>query len=123
MDLRTPGPAADDRRLGVDGRDVGPLEWARSGRARRKGLLGRDGIEGGLLLRASSIHTIGMRFTIDVAFCSDRRGAVEVVAVNTIVPGRVSRPRLGTRLLLEAEAGSFERWGLVVGSHLEVGPI
>ena len=40
------------------------------------GLLGRDGIEGALLLRpARSVHTLGMRFAIDVAFCDADRGA------------------------------------------------
>ncbi|MFQ5557215.1 MAG: DUF192 domain-containing protein, partial [Acidimicrobiales bacterium] len=49
---------------------IASLEIAESRRARRRGLLGRDGIDGALLLcPARSVHTFGMRFPIDVAHC------------------------------------------------------
>ena len=52
-----------------DGEVLASLEVADDRRSRRKGLLGRDGIEGALLLvPARSVHTIGMRFPIDVAW-------------------------------------------------------
>ena len=52
-----------------DGTVLASVEVARSRAARRKGLLGRDGIDGALLLTpARSVHTLGMRFDIDVAF-------------------------------------------------------
>lgn len=70
-----------------------PLELAESGRARRRGLLGRDGIEGALLLTpASSVHTFGMRFAIDVAYLD---GKARVRAVRTMRPGRVGLPAPG----------------------------
>jgi uncharacterized protein len=95
-----------------------PLELADSGRARRRGLLGRDGIEGALLLTpASSVHTFGMRFAIDVAYL-DRR--LRVLAVRTMPPGRLGRPRLRARHVLEAEAGALAAWGVVRGVRLEV---
>ncbi|MFC6341747.1 hypothetical protein ACFP8W_07160, partial [Nocardioides hankookensis] len=57
-----------DTRLLVDGRDVAPLEVAATHRARSRGLLGRDGIDGALLLpKARQVHTFRMRFPIDVA--------------------------------------------------------
>jgi uncharacterized membrane protein (UPF0127 family) len=53
-----------------------PAQVARSRAARRKGLLGRDGLEGALLLEpARSVHTLGMRFDVDVAFL-DGEGVV-----------------------------------------------
>lgn len=104
--------------LRVHGRTVAPLEVAQGFGPRGRGLLGRDEIEGALFLDSvSSIHTFGMRFAIDVAFC-DRAGWVH--DVRWLPPGRVSRPRWRARTVLEAEAGAFERWGLRPGSRLEV---
>jgi uncharacterized protein len=106
------------RALLVDGRRVGPLEVADTARRRSRGLLGRDGIDGALLLRpANQVHTFRMRFAIDVAFC-DRD--LVVLRVATLVPGRMSRLVLRSRAVLEAEAGSFARWDLAVGSRLAV---
>jgi len=95
-----------------------PLELAESRRARRRGLLGRDGIEGALLLTpASAVHTMGMRFAIDVAYL-DRK--LRVLAVRTMRPGRIGLPRFGARHVLEAEAGTMERWGLRPGVRVTV---
>ena len=103
----------------VDGRRVAPLERPATRRARGRGLLGRTGTHGAVLLApAGSVHTVGMRFAIDVALCtSDLR----VVAVNTLVPGRLTLPRWGVRAVVEAQAGSFQRWGLEPGCRLAVG--
>ncbi|MFD5076184.1 DUF192 domain-containing protein [Streptomyces sp. NPDC058371] len=95
-----------------------PLELAESARARRQGLLGRDGIAGALLLSpASAVHTLGMRFAIDVAYL-DR--TLRVVAVRTMRPGRVGLPRPWARHVLEAEAGTLERWGVRRGVRVVV---
>ena len=52
-----------------DGDVLASLEVAATRSARRRGLLGRDHLEGALLLeRTRSVHTLGMRFPIDVAF-------------------------------------------------------
>ena len=105
-------------RLLVDGRDVAPLERATSTRARSRGLLGRDGVEGAFWLDpCRHVHTVRMRFSIDVALVDrDHR----VIDVRTMPPGRFGAVRRRCRSVIEAEAGSFERWGLVVGSS--VGP-
>jgi uncharacterized membrane protein (UPF0127 family) len=101
-----------------DGKVLASLEVASSPRARVRGLLGRDGVEGALLLTpARSVHTIRMRFPIDVAFCDSDLVVVRVV---TMRPNRVGLPVLRARSAIEAEAGSFERWGIVEGAHLEV---
>jgi uncharacterized membrane protein (UPF0127 family) len=86
--------------------------------ARTKGLLGRTGFDGALLLpRTRSVHTFGMRFPIDVAFCDKD---LVVVGVTTLRPWRLGRPRRGGRAVIEAEAGAFDRWGLRVGDTLEL---
>ena len=92
------------------------MEVATTRRARRRGLLGRDGIDGALLLRpARSVHTFGMRFAIDVAHL-DRRG--RVVRTTTMPPNRIGAIVPGARSVLEAEAGSFARWGLATGDRV-----
>ncbi|MFC9456014.1 DUF192 domain-containing protein [Streptomyces sp. NPDC056637] len=95
-----------------------PLEIAESGPARRRGLLGRDGVNGALLLTSSSsVHTVGMRFVMDVAYL-DRRGTV--LAVRTMRPGRIGLPRLRARCVLESEAGAMARWGVRRGVRVTV---
>lgn len=85
---------------------------------RTRGLLGRADYEGAMLLpRTRSIHTIGMRFAMDVAFL-DRD--LVVLAIVRASPWRLTLPRRGGRSVLEAKAGSFERWGLGCGDRLEI---
>ncbi|MFC5718918.1 DUF192 domain-containing protein [Streptomyces gamaensis] len=101
----------------LDGPSV-PLEIAASYRARTRGLLGRDGVEGALLLTpASGIHTFRMRFPIDVAYL-DRE--LTVLAVRTMRPGRLGLPRPRSRHVLEAAAGAMREWGLRPGVRVEI---
>jgi uncharacterized membrane protein (UPF0127 family) len=101
-----------------DDRVLASLEVARSSGERRRGLIGRDGIEGALLLRpARSIHTLRMRFPIDVAYCD---AELIVIRTATINPNRIGLPVWRARAVIEAEAGSFARWGLRPGDALEV---
>lgn len=94
------------------------LEVAEGHAARRKGLLGRDSVEGALLLRpARSVHSVGMRFPIDVAWLDSD---LHVLRTARLARHRVTRPVLRARSILEAEAGAFARWGLVVGDQLDL---
>jgi uncharacterized membrane protein (UPF0127 family) len=68
-----------------------------------------------VLPRTRQVHTIGMRFAIDVAWC-DRHGTVLRVA--TLPPNRVWAWVRRSRTVVEAEAGRFDRWGLHVGDRL-----
>ncbi|MFD6421618.1 DUF192 domain-containing protein [Streptomyces sp. NPDC060198] len=98
---------------------VVPLRVAASYRARTRGLLGQDGIEGALLLTpCSSVHTFRMRFAIDVAYL-DRR--LNVLAVRTMKPGRLGLPRLRARHAVESQAGAMAGWGLRPGVRVTVG--
>ncbi|MFB7588129.1 DUF192 domain-containing protein [Streptomyces sp. NPDC056169] len=95
-----------------------PLEVAASYRARRRGLLGRDGIAGALLITpTNSVHTFGMRFAIDVAYL-DR--SLRVLSVVTMRPGRLGMVRPRGRHVLEAEAGAMAGWGLRPGVSVQV---
>ena len=123
--------------LAVNGRVVAEAEIAADAGARTKGLLGRDGMkkqdgmegrdgmdEKGnatssvlVLEPAGWIHTLGMRFAIDVAYV-DRRG--RVLSVRMMKPWRMGLPRLRSRRVLEAAAGSFAKWNLKAGDLVEV---
>jgi len=94
------------------------LEVADGFGARLRGLLGRDGIDGVLLLKpARSVHTIGMRFPIDVAFCSSDFVVLRVVTMKRY---RLGRPCLKAACALEAEAGAFVHMELHPGDQLEI---
>ena len=94
------------------------LDVASTRRERRRGLLGRDGLDGALLIeRSRSVHTIGMRFPIDVAHL-DADGMV--LRTTTMRRNRIGLPVLRASAVLEAEAGAFRRWELTCGQVLEV---
>jgi uncharacterized membrane protein (UPF0127 family) len=102
-----------------DGDVLAALDVAESLPDRFRGLLGRDGLDGALLIRkARSVHTVGMRFAVDVAFCD-----ADLIVVDMLAPMpryRLSRPRMRARCVIEAEAGAFERWRLRPGDQLEI---
>ena len=101
-----------------EGEVLATLEVARTRRERRRGLLGRDSFDGALLIeRARSVHTIRMRFPIDVAFCDGDLRVLDVVCMGR---HRVGRPRPRARCVVEAEAGAFERWQLRPGDRLAI---
>ena len=93
-------------------------EIASTRAARRRGALGRDGMEGVLVLRpCRQVHTLGMRFALDVAWCAaDGR----VLRVATMPPFRVSRPVVRARFVIEARSGATARWRLAPGDIVEI---
>ena len=101
-----------------DGEVLATLEVAESRHDRRKGLLGRDGIDGALLLRpARSVHTIGMRFPIDVVYVDEGFVVLELVTMSRM---RIGVPRMKAKAVIEAEAGTFAHWNLAPGDQLEI---
>ncbi len=75
-----------------------------SPRERARGLLGRDGLDPWtalLLPRSRSVHSIGMRFAIDIVVLDRQWRSVGVV---TLRPGRIAMPR-GARHIVEVAAG------------------
>lgn len=104
--------------LVVDGHVAAAAEIATSRAERRRGLRGRVDFEGALVLEpCRSVHTLGMRFSIDVAYC-DEDGTV--LDCRTLSPWRVSWPRWRSRRVVEARAGAFARWGIEPGCRVEV---
>lgn len=85
---------------------------------RRKGLLGRDSTEGALVIdRCRWIHTIGMKFPIDVAYLDPDGVVVKTIQMQRF---RMGIPVWNARSVIEAEAGAFGRWGLRVGDQIEI---
>ncbi len=103
-----------------DGRRI-VLQVAETRSARRRGLLGRTSVDGGALLitKCRSVHTLGMRFAIDVAHLDS---SMRVLRVRTMPPQRLGAPVLRARHVLEAEAGALGRWNLRVGNQVRVEP-
>lgn len=112
------GSLTHQLRLLRGGEDLGPVEVARTWRERSRGLLGRDGLDGGFWIEpGASVHSFRMRFDLDVAFV-DRGG--RVLRTVRLRRNRMTRLVRRSRAVLEAEAGTFERWGLQPGDLLRV---
>ena len=87
-------------------------------RERVRGLLGRPGLEGAVVLSPCRwVHTIGMSFPIDVVYLD---GAGVVIKTVQMPRRRIGLPVLRARTVVEAEAGAFARWGLRVGDVVDV---
>ena len=101
-----------------NGHVLASAERAVDRRSRARGLLGRSAVEGAFVLSpCRAVHTLGMRFAIDVAFLDGEGTVLKVV--------RMARHRIGVpvwkaRMVVEAAAGAFERWGLHVGDCVEL---
>ena len=84
----------------------GPIE-------RMRGLLGRPALgpaEGLLIAPCNSIHTVGMRYAIDVVFLD---AEVRIVAVrHGLAPLRLAAAR-GARSVVELASGEARRLGLL----------
>ncbi len=86
---------------------------------RMRGLLGRSGLEEGegmLFPRTGSVHTMFMRFPIDVVFL-DRD--LRVLSVREAVPAWRAVKERGAKATLELAAGEAARAGIAPGDQLE----
>jgi uncharacterized membrane protein (UPF0127 family) len=96
------------------------VETAFDSAARRRGLLGREGLEAGCALviaPCSSVHTAFMRFALDIVFVA-RDGTVVKVAAG-VAPWRV---RLAFRAfaVIEMASGSMLGHGVRAGDVLDL---
>ena len=104
-----------------DGDVICALEMTERPGERRLGLRGGSGVAGAVHCdRARLRHTVGQRAAVDVAFLSPD---LTVLDLTRLDPWRVAWPRRGGRSVLEAEAGSWSRWGVQVGDQLEIRPV
>ncbi len=104
--------------LVTEGRVLASCESATQRRTKGRGLLGRDSIEGALVLtNCRWVHTLGMRFALDVAYLDEKGIVVKTVHMRR---QRVGAPVWRARAVIEAQEGAFGRWGLRVGDVVEV---
>ena len=101
-----------------DGDVLAAVEVADSAPARRRGLLGRDAFEGAFVLRpCRNVHTVRMRFPIDVAFC-DAEGVV--LRTVTLAPWRVSPCRAPGRVRDRGGGGRVRPLAPARGDRVEL---
>ncbi len=101
-----------------DARVLATAEVAHDRAHRRRGLLGRDHLDGALVITPCRwVHTIGMKFDLDVAHLDEDGRVVKLVSMRR---HRVGAPVRHAHHVIEAERGAFERWGLRVGDVVEI---
>ena len=104
--------------LVAQGRVLASATVAESRRDRRRGLIGEPDPQFALVLpKCKWVHTFGCRSALDVAYLNDES---RVVKMHRLAPRRLPLPVPAAHTVVEAKAGSFERWGLQVGHTLEV---
>jgi len=112
---------ASDAWIVSSGRVLASAQVATTRRERRRGLLGRQGCDGALVLpRCRWVHTVGMRFALDVAFLDGENRVVKVADVGRF---RLCAPVGGARTVIEAERGAFARWGVRLNDVIEIRPV
>jgi uncharacterized membrane protein (UPF0127 family) len=97
------------------------VEIAGTSESRRRGLLGRDGLDPSaalIIAPCSAIHMFFMRFAIDAVFV-DRDGRVRKV-VHNLRPWRIALS-LGAYAVVEMSSGTVGRSDLEVGDFLALG--
>ena len=95
------------------------IEVAETASQKVKGLLGRDGLDEGhglLFKGAGSLHTLFMRFPIDIIY-TDKQGKVTKVAVN-VKPFKLVGAPLRCHYAIELPVGAIEASETQVGDQL-----
>lgn len=101
-----------------EGRVLASATVATSRATRRRGLRGSNDCPGALVLpRCRWVHTIGMKYDLDVAYLDRENRVIKTVRM---ARHRLGAPVMGARTVVESECGSFARWGLKVGDTVEI---
>jgi hypothetical protein len=98
------------------------VEIADTRAARRRGLLGRDGLPPDtalIITLCKGVHTFRMRFAIDVVFV-DGSGTVRKI-VRHMTPGRMAFSPMAS-MAIECASGALPTDGLRVGDRLYLAP-
>ncbi len=101
---------------------VSQLHLAESFWSRLIGLLGRTHLnidEGMFFDRCNSIHTFGMKFSLDLIFLDK---AMKVTALKRdVAPGRMTWPVMKAKSVVEVASGSLNKMNIQIGDQLHVG--
>lgn len=100
-----------------DGAVLASVERAVNRGAKVKGVMGRDSLEGAMLLPGvRSVHSFSLKWELDVAFLNGDGCVIRTLRLHR---NRMTLPVWRARSVLEAEAGAFARWDLKVDDELE----
>ena len=100
------------------------VDLADTPQARRVGLLRHESLEPGAglwIYPTQAIHTIGMRFPIDVAFL-DRSLRIKRI-YHQLAPFRLTTFVWGAQSVLELPPGSLANTSTAVGDELQISPL
>ena len=101
-----------------DGRVLASADVALTSKARRQGVIGKRRFDGAIVIpQCKWIHSIGVKVGLDVAYLNSVNA---VIKVQRVKPMRIALPVAQSRIVIEAAAGSFARWGLKLGDTVEV---
>ncbi len=87
---------------------------------RRVGLLKHDTFESGealWIVPSRGVHTMWMRFAIDLVALDDR--GVVIDRVQSLQPWRIRMPRRGTAGVLELPVGTIAQSGIALGHRIQ----
>jgi uncharacterized membrane protein (UPF0127 family) len=88
--------------------------------ARRVGLMKRDSFERGealWIVPSRGVHTMWMRFAIDLVALDDR--GIVIDRVQSLRPWRIRMPRRGTAGVLELPVGTIAQSGIALGHRIQ----
>ena len=100
------------------GEVLASVNVAESPRELRRGLIGVTDVHTPLVLRPCNwVHGVGTRVDLDVAYVASDGTVLDTVRLRRM---RVAPWNRKASWVVEAAAGSFERWNLHIGDTLEV---
>ena len=106
------------------GTNLGQLELADSFMSRFLGLMFRNNLERGLILklpssrsrRGSAIHMFFMKFPLDIIFVDADKKIVDMVSIE---PWKTYTPKDPAKYVIEMEKGSINDFNLEIGDELD----
>ena len=97
------------------------ISTARSRKARMLGLLGTDELDGNTALHispCSSVHTLGMRYSIDLIFLDKQNRIVHIS--EDIKPNKFASAGKDVHSIIECAAGTAVKLDIAVGDELQI---
>ena len=106
------------------GTNLGQLELADSFMSRFLGLMFRNNLERGLILklpssrsrRGSAIHMFFMKFPLDIIFVDADKKIVDMVSIE---PWKTYTPKAPAKYVIEMEKGRINDFNLEIGDELD----
>ena len=106
------------------GTRLGEVDFANSFMSRFLGLMFRNTIERGLILklpssrsrRGSAIHMFFMKFPLDIIFADSDKIIVDMVSIE---PWKTYTPKAPAKYVIEMEKGTINNFNLEIGDELD----